>query len=225
MNAMSTFGGDDLQWLKQELAASMTEEGIRHRFVVLHFGIASTGPHGANKALRRDVIPLLRDHKVSLVFAGHDHIYERGDLDGVRYVLSGGGGAPLYPVKPDTNGAALAVESVHHFVEVKVDGDALKTSARRTDGSILESCELPQGGPFKCEGAVKWLKSATPPPTTGTTPERPKKRDCSCDLPGRSDGGTPGAGAIALLALGTIVLRRGARPCIRRTGQSTLHPR
>ena len=32
------------------------------------------------------------DCQSRIIFAGHDHIYERGVTDGLRYLISGGGG-------------------------------------------------------------------------------------------------------------------------------------
>ncbi len=31
-----------------------------------------------------------------MVFLGHIHLYDTMDIDGILYVISGGGGAPLY---------------------------------------------------------------------------------------------------------------------------------
>jgi hypothetical protein len=42
-------------------------------------------------------LPLLADGGVDLVLNGHDHTYERfGPIGGTAFVVTGGGGAPLY---------------------------------------------------------------------------------------------------------------------------------
>jgi hypothetical protein len=91
----------------------------------------------------------MRTHGVALVMAGHDHGYERGVVDGLRYLISGGGGAPLY-TKTVNRGHSLVKKAVHHFVHFDVDGPDLSFDVVLKDGSVLESCALvPQG--FACQ--------------------------------------------------------------------------
>ena len=50
----------------------------------------------------------MRESKVELVLAGHDHIYERGEGGGLKYVITGGAGAPLYRAsRPSAGDAAF----------------------------------------------------------------------------------------------------------------------
>ena len=119
LDAMDPFDSDpEREWLDDELARADSEAGLIWRIVVMHHGLWSAGPHGGNaRAIRAGIPALFAAHHVDLVIAGHDHIYERGVASGTRYVISGGGGAPLYEVDgrlPSTR----KVESVHHFIEV-----------------------------------------------------------------------------------------------------------
>jgi hypothetical protein len=71
----------------------------------------------------RDLTPILQKHKVRLWINGHDHNYQRSQsIAGTTYLVCGGGGATLYPVKPQP-WTAFA-ESVYSFgvVEVYRDG-------------------------------------------------------------------------------------------------------
>ncbi len=190
---------EDRAWLEQELTRADTEEGLDHRFIVMHHGPYSSGYHGSNVDFCRPGLPAyLAQHKVTMVFAGHDHIYERGEQDGVRYILTGGGGAPLYKVSQSHPGAR-AIETVHHYVEVKIEGKVVKTNARRLDGSSMDDCVLDEAG-WRCV-------STTPPmPAIGTS--APKKRACDCVVPagGAEDG--EGAGAVGLAIALLLCLRR-----------------
>jgi hypothetical protein len=47
-------------------------------------------------ALRPLLDSLFQKHGVKLVFQGHDHLYYRTVRSGITYVVTGGGGAPLY---------------------------------------------------------------------------------------------------------------------------------
>lgn len=205
LNAFADWAAcDDRTWLEQELSRADTEEGLDHRFVVMHHGPYSSGYHGSNVDFCRPGLPAyLADHKVTMVFAGHDHMYERGENNGVRYILSGGGGAPLYKVDRAHPGAR-AIETVHHFVEVKIEGKVVRTNARRLDGSSMDRCVLDEAG-WRCESTTPPL-----PNTLGPGSAAPKKRACDCVVPaGPADGGE---GPVALgLAIGLFLCLRRAR--------------
>jgi LPXTG-motif cell wall-anchored protein len=55
----------------------------------------------------------------------------------LRYVVSGGAGAPLYPIK-HLRATARKVESVYHYVTFDVGRDKGTLVAKRVDGSIIE---------------------------------------------------------------------------------------
>ncbi|AII52114.1 metallophosphoesterase [Hymenobacter sp. APR13] len=80
------------QWLKARLAASRS----RWKVVYLHHAPYSSGPHGNTPALQWP----FREWGASAVLAGHDHHYERLDVDGLAYFVNGLGGRSLYPIRP-----------------------------------------------------------------------------------------------------------------------------
>jgi MYXO-CTERM domain-containing protein len=146
-----------------------------------------------------------------MVFAGHDHVYERGEKDGVRYIVSGGGGAPLYPLGKKRSGATIAFESAHHFVDVAVDGTRVTTTARRPDGSILEKCGLDGDKSWDCSGLAPLPKPPPPkPPSTSPDAATPKK-SCDCSVPGGSGSGDAPWGFGLAVALGALSRLRRAR--------------
>ena len=48
------------------------------------------GGHGG------EVMNLIKEAKVPMVFIGHIHLYDEMDIDGTKYIISAGGGAKLY---------------------------------------------------------------------------------------------------------------------------------
>jgi len=58
-----------LAWLEKELS----EPGISWRIAVGHHPIWTNGLHGDSEDMARDVLPVLRRHKVPLYLSGHDH--------------------------------------------------------------------------------------------------------------------------------------------------------
>jgi hypothetical protein len=213
---MDTWAGEDRRWLDAELSRTAEEPGVDHRFVVLHHGPFSSGPHGANaRIVSTGALATLRRHAVSLVLAGHDHAYERGEGAGLKYIVSGGGGAPLYQRKK-TQPETRAFEATHHFVEIAVDGGAVTIEARRAAGGVLDRCSFRGRGGWDCgeaeQGTV--LASALQGSGAATAPADAKTSKgatwatCGCAIPGAAAGDAgarllalPAAAALALLAL------------------------
>lgn len=120
------------------------------KVVAFHHPIFSSGKHGGSRQIRDDVLPLLERHGVDLVFAGHDHDYERtkplrwGEVvapgAGTVYVTTGGGGAPLYGV--GWSEFTAHAESSFHFVRVHVEGERLRLEMIRQDGSVGDAADV-----------------------------------------------------------------------------------
>ena len=77
-----------LEWLEKELAAS----GSDWKIVFFHHPIYSSGgAHGSDLQLREQLEPLFLKYGVDVVFAGHEHFYERiKPQKGIYYFISGG---------------------------------------------------------------------------------------------------------------------------------------
>ena len=110
----------------------------------------------------RDYAPLLAAGHVDVLFCGHDHIYERGvgstPKGKLAYVVTGGGGAPLY--NPRCQAAATgpaaaatfpgrcrparrsvaALTKTYHYILVEVANDGIQLCPKRPDGSAVEPC-------------------------------------------------------------------------------------
>jgi predicted phosphodiesterase len=134
------------QWLEGDLAAARAR-GARAIIAVTHDGPYSRGLHRGNQVARDRYVPILAKHHVDLLVAGHDHLYQRGEAGGIRYVVSGGGGAGLYqptcgvarkPKCPDDGMQKLVVE--HHYLVLAITKDTLEMCPRRSDGKLLEKC-------------------------------------------------------------------------------------
>jgi hypothetical protein len=133
-------------WLETDLAAARAR-GVRGIIVLTHDGPYSRGLHRGNQVARERYVPILTRHKIDLLVAGHDHLYQRGEHEGLRYVVSGGGGASLYEPTcgvrrkpkciPDGMQKLL---TVHHYLVVTIDKETLELCPRDTDGKLLEKC-------------------------------------------------------------------------------------
>ncbi len=143
-------GSAQLAWLEGEVSRARAAGAPAHLFAAVHHGPYSSGAHGSNLRIQGTrAEELLRAAGVELVFEGHDHAFERGEARGLKYILSGGAGAPLY-VTNRRLPSQLAFEPAHHFVRVEVEGPRVRITAIRKDGSVLDACGFTKGEPWRC---------------------------------------------------------------------------
>lgn len=102
-NARGRFARGTLEWLDRELAKHpKTKGGIRHLVVAMHAPprTDSITPHGMDKRYGEQSEKLrgiLSRHKVDLVLCSHEHMHLVEDWNGIKVIVSGGGGAPMFP--------------------------------------------------------------------------------------------------------------------------------
>jgi hypothetical protein len=145
----------------------MKEARAAGRFIVpfYHKAIFSVGPHATHHdiwELRPVLHDLFRKYGVQLAFQGHDHLYYRTIRDGVTYVVTGGGGAPLYgPNHTELGVPGDVYESVNHFCLGDVFADRVEVTAYRKDLSVLDAFTVVVGSKEVPGGAVP-ANEATP---------------------------------------------------------------
>jgi hypothetical protein len=123
-------GSPQNDWIEATLDRVEAEPGYRFTVLYLHRPFYSVGDYGIRAEQRDTVEPIVREHRIPLVLAGHMHAYERFTVpygEGpeafqVAYVTTGGGG---FRISPDTlsahaaehpEDAALRV-AAHNFIQ------------------------------------------------------------------------------------------------------------
>lgn len=121
-------------------------EGSSPIIVVLHKSPFSWGKHGDDAAIIEHWVPLFSQYGVDLVISGHDHDYQRiGPVHGVDYIVTGGGGAPVYGVEDDPQ-VKKAYEG-HHYVVLEINKGLIRGWVKDMEGNVLDEFELNlQGG-------------------------------------------------------------------------------
>ncbi|MBK9089594.1 MAG: metallophosphoesterase [Holophagales bacterium] len=128
-------------WLARTLESLAGDAGVVFRVVAMHWGPFESGSgHGSNLESREALVPLFERYGVDLVFSGHDHVYERGTVRGVRYVMTGGGGGGRRkPHEVLGDSWTEASSSAPHHCLVEIDGRELRFTAREAgSGRILD---------------------------------------------------------------------------------------
>jgi hypothetical protein len=77
-------------WLAAQLA-SPEAQNARFRIVGIHVPPYCERWIDGSSTLRTSLVPLLEQYDVTFCFSGHTHEYERGAINGVNYVITGGG--------------------------------------------------------------------------------------------------------------------------------------
>jgi 3',5'-cyclic AMP phosphodiesterase CpdA len=142
---LDTNGNADWQrqmsWLRTTLARSQAP----WRVVVGHHPIYSSGFYGNDPHLRAKLSSLLERHGVQLYINGHDHNYERSKpINGITYLVVGGGGASLRPVIATAQTARAA--SVFSFAEIEASPQELKLWAWDKNGQQLDQSVIAKAG-------------------------------------------------------------------------------
>jgi len=131
-----------IAWLKDELSKCRS----RFRFVVLHQPILSCpcDDFSPETSMYRIFGGLVEEGKVTAVFQGHNHNYQRAERNGVVYITTGGAGAPLYPIgnlTPETKFARV----VNHYVRVRLSGRTMTLEAVDLNGTVFDRDEKTVG--------------------------------------------------------------------------------
>ena len=157
-------------WVVRQLQG-LDRSRYTHVVAFFHHPVYSSGPHGGaiverpTAVLREKWMPLFRRHQVRLLVTGHEHLFEHWveryrDTSGVTrrmdQLVTGGGGAPLYPYlgEPDLRGYRIAAgadsvriehlvrpgpdrgDNPYHYVIVSVDGDRVWLDVESVDWGV-----------------------------------------------------------------------------------------
>jgi len=120
------------------------------KIFVFHEPYRSSGPHHLDDwnynricdsiELYESFGKLAEEYGVDLVINAHDHYYERiGPVNGVHFVISGGGGGPLYRPGNLIDPFSRQIWVKYNFIEVTVDENELLLKAIDEEGNVFDS--------------------------------------------------------------------------------------
>lgn len=128
-----------LVWLEEILAIGTDRPWT---VVVVHHPSFTSLAENDDPELRGDLAPIFARFGIDLVLSGDVHAYERFQpIDGVTYVVTGGGGAELHRgLEPGPLSAVAA--SVYHAVRLEAGPERLVLEAIDRDGEVIDGVEV-----------------------------------------------------------------------------------
>ena len=135
-NVINVFNLKQITWLIKDLKQNKDKIKV----VMFHHPPYSSGRHGSSYHLRFIWGPILQIFNVQIVFNGHDHSYEHGIVRNTHYIVSGGGGAPLYDT--GDNWWTEYSEKTYHYCLMTFNEDLLTFESKKPDGAIIDSFQI-----------------------------------------------------------------------------------
>lgn len=127
-----------LKWLEDQLSKETSEWKIAFFH---HPPYSSGGKHGSDTELREVVEPVFLKHGVNVVFAGHEHFYERiKPQKGIYYFISGAGGKLRSgDVKDSSPLTEKAFDKDMSFMILEIAGDEMHFQVISRTGETVDS--------------------------------------------------------------------------------------
>jgi hypothetical protein len=96
---------------------------------------------GGDERVLKHLVPLFEKYGVDLVISGQERAYQRiGPINGVTYIVTGGGGAPLFPVEPHP--AIVQYLSLYHYVLFETGGEVIRGTVKDVRGVVVDRFEI-----------------------------------------------------------------------------------
>ena len=127
-----------MEWLQKELGSS----GERWKIPFFHHPLYSSGKrHGSHSDLRDVLEPMFLKNEVTVVFAGHDHFYERTKpQQGItHFVIGAGGQLRRGNINRASPVLAVGFDADRSFLVAEIQDDRLTFNAISRTGAIIDS--------------------------------------------------------------------------------------
>ncbi len=143
INTEMPLTGEQGDFITSQLSAARDNSDIDFIFVIFHKpGVTTSTGHDPAKEVLEELLDKLEEYNVDAVFTGHTHCYEHGIVNGIHYIGTGGGGAPLSgfidPYTPD-GWTIVSRFPVYHHCSLTVNASSYTMDCKNTDGFVFDS--------------------------------------------------------------------------------------
>jgi len=127
---------EQLRWLEKELQSS----GSDWKIAYFHHPLYSSASHGPTIELRNALEPLFVKYGVDVVFAGHEHVYERiYPQKGIYYFVEGGSAKLRAHDVQKAAQTAASFDTDRSFMLVEISGDEMFFQTISRKGVTVDS--------------------------------------------------------------------------------------
>ena len=124
------------QWLRGQLAASISP----WKLVIYHAAAYSSGHHGSTDWMRWP----FKEWGATAALAGHDHNYERLEIDGFPYFTNGLGGGAIYNFKDPIPGSQVRYNADHGAMLILADRSQITFQFITRGGELIDTYTIKQ---------------------------------------------------------------------------------
>ena len=133
-------GTDQYNWLLSDISKIDSQKNFI--VVIFHHPIFDVGLHSPDeKNLGDYLLPIFQEYGVVIVLSGHDHNYQRFNYNSIYFVVTGGGGAPLYGKYRTSNYLKIFYKR-YNFCTLYSEGNKLIFNACDIDLNLIDHFEL-----------------------------------------------------------------------------------
>jgi len=139
----TAFNAGQATWLENALR----ESRALWKIAAMHHPLYSSGKkHGSDSRLRSTLEPLFTRYHVQVVFAGHDHVYERTKpQNGIQYFITGAGGKMRRgDIDMRSPLRAASYDLDNSFMLIEVDEKELTFKSISEKGDVVDSGVIKQ---------------------------------------------------------------------------------
>ena len=129
--------GTQRQWLQATMEASTAAWQV---VITHHAPYSSSSNHGSQRFMQWDYAQWGAD----AVIAGHDHIYERINRDGIKYFVNGLGGRSFYGIGSPVNGSQFRYRSDYGAMKVAATPTEMNFEFWSRAGNLIDSDTISQ---------------------------------------------------------------------------------
>jgi 3',5'-cyclic AMP phosphodiesterase CpdA len=140
-NELDSPGDEQIAWMEDQLRAARDAPWT---VVVFHEPVYSAGKHGSTPRFDTLLADRFEEVGVDIVLNGHDHVYASAFKDGIPYVVTGGGGAPVDRCQATLPPEVETCIPDLHYLVVEASRSSLMTTAVTPDGRTLDRVEADQ---------------------------------------------------------------------------------
>lgn len=140
-NELDSPGDEQIAWMEDQLRAARDAPWT---VVVFHEPVYSAGKHGSTPRFDTLLADRFEELGVDIVLNGHDHVYASAFKDGIPYVVTGGGGAPVDRCQATLPPEVETCIPDLHYLVVEASRSSLTTTAVTPDGRTLDRVEADQ---------------------------------------------------------------------------------